>query len=60
MNELTAEGISDADLDAARRFISDVEKIAPGTISTLEATGSGNDPRLIRKAIAEAKRRDYR
>jgi hypothetical protein len=60
MNELTAEGISDADLDAARRFISDVEKIAPGTIHTLEATGSGNDTRLIRKAIAEAKRRGYR
>lgn len=59
MNELTAEGISDADLNAARRFISDVEKVAPGTIHTLEATGSGNDPRLIRKAIAEAKRRGY-
>ncbi|MEH2574433.1 hypothetical protein [Bradyrhizobium sp. AZCC 1708] len=55
-----AENISDADLGIARRFISDLEVVAPGTIATLERTGSGNDIRLIRKAIAEAKRRGYR
>lgn len=60
MNELTAGGISEADLDAARRFVADLEMVAPGTIRTLDATGAGNDPRLIRKAIAEAKRRGYR
>lgn len=59
MNELTAGGISEADLDAARRFVADLEMIAPGTIRSLEATGAGNDPRLIRKAIAEARRRKY-
>ena len=55
-----AEGVSDAELGIARRFISDLEMVAPGTIATLERTGSGNDLRLIRKAIAEAKRRGYR
>lgn len=60
MNELTSEGISDADLNAARAFIRDLEMVAPGTIRTLETSGAGNDPRLIRKAIAEAKRRGYR
>lgn len=55
-----AEGISDADLGIARRFIVDLERAAPGTIATLERTGSGNDIRIIRKAIAEAKRRGYR
>ncbi|MCA6110472.1 hypothetical protein [Bradyrhizobium cenepequi] len=55
-----AENISDADLSLARRLIADIEKVAPGTVATLERTGSGNDIRLIRKAVAEAKRRAYR
>ena len=32
---------------------------APGTIDSLIATGAGNDIRLIRKAIAEARKRGY-
>lgn len=60
MAVLADEGVTDADLNAARAFISDLEMIAPGTIQSLEATGAGNDPRLIRKAISEAKRRGYR
>lgn len=48
-----------SDLAAARAFILDLDKLAPGTIDTLNRTGAGNDPRLIRKAIAEAKRRGY-
>lgn len=55
-----AENISDADLSIARRLIADIERVAPGTVATLERTGSGNDIRLIRKAVAEAKRRGYR
>jgi len=55
-----AEGVADADINLARRFVADLELIAPGTIDTLNRTGSGNDIRLIRKAIAEAKRRGYR
>lgn len=54
------EGIADADINLARRFVADLEIVAPGTIDTLNRTGSGNDIRLIRKAIAEAKRRGYR
>lgn len=49
-----------ADLNAARAFINDLEIIAPGTIDSLERTGAGNDMRLIRSAIKEAKRRGYR
>jgi hypothetical protein len=49
-----------ADLNAARAFIRDLEIIAPGTIDSLERTGAGNDIRLIRSAIKEAKRRGYR
>lgn len=49
-----------SDLGAARAFINDLEKVAPGTIASLERFGAGNDPRLIRAAIKEAKRRGYR
>lgn len=49
-----------ADLNAARAFIRDLEIVAPGTIDSLERTGAGNDVRLIRSAIKEAKRRGYR
>lgn len=48
-----------ADLDAARAFIRDLDKVAPGTIYSLERSGAGSDPRLIRKAISEARRRGY-
>lgn len=60
MAVLAEEGVTSADLNAARAFIRDLELIAPGTIQSLEASGAGNDPRLIRKAVAEAKRRGYR
>jgi hypothetical protein len=54
------EGITDADLGLARRFIADLEVVSPGTIATLERSGAGNDLRLIRAAIKEARRRGYR
>ncbi|MGO4834658.1 hypothetical protein AB4144_20605 [Rhizobiaceae sp. 2RAB30] len=60
MAAIQQEGISDADLNSARAFIRDLEVIAPGTIATLEHSGAGNDLRLVRKAVAEAKRRGYR
>lgn len=60
MTTLQAEGFTMADIDAARALIRDIEARAPGTMDTLERTGSGSDPRLIRKVIAEAKRRGYR
>ncbi len=59
MSSLAEEGVSIADIDAARNFIADLELVAPGTMLTLEATGAGNDARLIRKAIAEARKRGY-
>lgn len=46
-------------IDAANRFIRDLDKIAPGTIMSLQASGAGNDPRIIRKAVKEALRRGY-
>lgn len=48
-----------SDLDAARRFIQDLEKVAPGTIASLDRSGAGNDLRIVRKAIKEARRRGY-
>ncbi len=56
----SAEGITDADLNIARRLIADLEIISPGTIATLERSGAGNDIRLIRTAIKEARRRGYK
>lgn len=54
------ENIADADLDLGRRFVAEhLEKIAPGTVYTLERTGAGNDIRVIRAVIAEAKRRGF-
>ena len=49
----------DADLSAARALIADLDKLTPGLIASLEASGAGNNPRLIRTAIEEAKRRGY-
>jgi hypothetical protein len=60
MAELTASGVTDADLNATRAFVRDLEIVAPETIASLERYGAGNNPRLVRKAIAEAKRRGYR
>lgn len=54
-----AEGITDVDLGLARRFIADLEVVSPGTAATLERSGAGNDLRLIRAAIKEARRRGY-
>jgi hypothetical protein len=55
-----SENIADADLDLGRRFVVEhLEKVAPGTINTLERTGAGNDIRVIRSVIAEAKRRGF-
>lgn len=56
---LADEGVTNADLDLARRFVADLEIVAPGTIASLERTGAGNDLRLVRAAIKEAKRRNY-
>lgn len=47
------------DLSKAQRFIQDLDKLIPGTIASLERTGAGNDVRLIKIAIKEARRRGY-
>ncbi|MBN8935188.1 MAG: hypothetical protein J0I13_02520, partial [Rhizobiales bacterium] len=60
LTALRAEGVTAADLNLARRFVADLEVVAPGTIATLSRSGAGNDPRLVRTAIREAKRRGYR
>jgi hypothetical protein len=59
MSGLMADGVQMSDIDAARAFIRDLDKVSPGTIATLNDTSAGNDPRLIRKAITEARRRGY-
>ncbi|MBM7330734.1 hypothetical protein JS562_48085 [Agrobacterium sp. S2] len=59
MAAVQAAGISDADLSAARAFIRDLETVSPGVVASLNAHGAGNDIRLIRKAVAEARRRGY-
>lgn len=48
-----------SDILAAHRLIIDMDKKTPGLIEQLELTGAGNDPRLIRAAIKEARRRGY-
>jgi hypothetical protein len=50
----------DGDLAAAQAFIRDLETVSPGVIRSLESTGAGNDSRLIRIAMREARRRGYR
>ncbi len=47
----------EADLAAARQLIIELDRKAPGLIDDLNATGAGNDPRIIRAAISEARRR---
>ncbi|CAB4325014.1 hypothetical protein [Brucella sp. 191011898] len=59
MSEVQSAGISDADLSAARSFIRDLETVSPGVVASLNAHGAGNDIRLIRKTVAEARRRGY-
>ncbi|MFD1378627.1 hypothetical protein [Fodinicurvata halophila] len=59
MELLQAEGVTEADISAARQFIDDLEVVAPGTKATLQATGSGNDPKLVRLVIQESRRRGY-
>lgn len=56
---LQYDGVTDAELNAARAMIRDYEQVAPGTIASLERYGAGNDPRLVKLAIAQAKRRGY-
>lgn len=60
MAELTASGVTEADVGLARRFISDLELVSPGVVASLERHGAGNNPKLVRAAIKEAKRRGYR
>ncbi|RVD30178.1 hypothetical protein [Mesorhizobium sp. M4B.F.Ca.ET.017.02.2.1] len=60
MAELAASGVTEADLGIARQFIKDLEIVSPGVVASLERHGAGNDPRLVRAAIKEAKRRGYR
>jgi hypothetical protein len=54
---LQSEGVTVADLNTARAFVGDLDIVAPGTIASLQLSGAGNDPRLIRAAIKEAQRR---
>lgn len=49
----------ETDLAAARSLIADLDLVAPGLVASLNATGAGNDPRIIRAAILEARRRGY-
>ncbi|MES0042620.1 hypothetical protein [Mesorhizobium sp. M0091] len=60
MAELTGSGVAESDIGIARRFIADMEIVSPGVVASLERHGAGNDPRLVRAAIKEAKRRGYR
>ncbi|NJL06807.1 MAG: hypothetical protein HC900_00020 [Methylacidiphilales bacterium] len=57
--ERTDHAALDSDLAAARRLIAEMDKKTPGLIEQLELSGAGNDPRLIRAAIKEARRRGY-
>lgn len=60
LSELPEMGVSDDDLRIARQFVSDLEVVSPGLKRSLEISGKGNDPKLIKMAIAEARRRNYR
>jgi len=59
MSEIAAAGVTDADLNAARRFIRDLETVSPGVVASLEAHNAGNNPKLILAAVREARRRKY-
>lgn len=51
---------ADTNLTIVRRFVADMDAVSPGTLATLESTGAGNDPKLIRMFLREAKRRGYK
>ncbi|BBF92846.1 hypothetical protein [Blastochloris tepida] len=55
--ERTDHAALEGDLAAARRLIVEMDRRTPGLIEQLELTGAGNDPRLIKAAIKEARRR---
>lgn len=57
MDALTEQGVTDSDLGLARRLIDEMEAKTPGLKAYLDGTGMGNSPRVIAKAVAEAKRR---
>lgn len=59
MAAIQSERITEPDLSAARAFIRDLDRVSPGVVDSLRAHGAGNDIRLIRNAIAEARRRGY-
>lgn len=59
MTAIRDEGISDADLHAARSFVADLERVSPGVVASLNAHGAGNSPKLIAAAVREARRRGY-
>jgi hypothetical protein len=46
-------------LSAARQFISDLDRVSPGLKDSLERSGAGNDEKLVRLVVKEAKRRGY-
>jgi hypothetical protein len=58
--QLQAEGVTEGDLSAARAFIRDLDAVSPGLIDSLHFSGAGNDAKLVRAAIKEARRRGYR
>jgi hypothetical protein len=61
MESLSAElgNQVDTHIRAARRFINDLDRVSPGLKDSLERSGAGNDPKLVRLVIKEAKRRGY-
>lgn len=60
-DQLIEAGVTDADVDLARRLVTDLDAKMGGKVSAwLRGTGQGNDPRTIQRAISEAKRRGYR
>lgn len=61
IEHLVEAGVNDAELSLAHRFVSDLDRKMGGKVNQwLIATGQGNDPRTIQRAISEAKRRGYR
>jgi len=59
ISEYGDESALTADLARARRFVADLATVSPGVVETLNASGMGNDTRMIRLAIREARRRGY-
>lgn len=54
-----ASSRSAAEAEAARALIRDLDLVPPGLIHSLNASGAGNHPKIIKAAIAEARRRGY-